>query len=44
MHYSRVRQQHVRHRMTETPYYGVYIDDILLAMPSNDREFHVRRM
>ena len=40
-HCSRVRQLHRQHQMTETPYYGMYIDDIWLAISLNNREFHV---
>ena len=42
LHYSRVHQQRGRHQMTETPYFGMSIDDILLARSSNHRELHVR--
>ena len=42
LHNSGVRQQHGQHQMTVIPYYGMHIDDILLAMSSNNRGFHVR--
>jgi len=43
-HRSRVRQHHRQHQMTETPYCGMYVDDIWLAMMFNSREFDVRWM
>jgi len=43
-HRSRVRQHHRQHQMTETPYCGMYVDDIWLATSFNNREFDVRWM
>ena len=43
-HRSRVRQHHRQHQMTETPYCGMYVDDIWLATSINNREFDVRWM
>jgi len=41
-HGVRQPERHVRRQMTETQYYGLYIDNILIVMSSNDRKFEVR--